>query len=170
MGSPIYVDDVTKDEAMTFLTQINLIGLPTGSASAAIVNHETAKQIYDLVGGRMFQLALFKRDAYAGIPFKTTRNNLLSKDRVKMIGVRKTDPTWELIDILWNTPTRSCRLSVMMKTLSQDVIDECIDRGIIRLVRGPDGIKVKFESKLTEETIRCILKREEESETAATTI
>ena len=118
----------------------------------------------------MFQQILFKRNANARIPCETTRNNLLSNDRIRLSGVRKMDPTLEPIDILWNAPVRARRLSVLIKSMSQHVIDKCIDSGIIRLVRGPAGIKVKFESKLTKETIRCILKCEEESEIEATTI
>ena len=155
VATPQYIDDLTEEEAIKFLRHAHMDRDVDGFFD--LISDETAEKIYKLVGGRIYQLMQFKRDASHGIPFEETRDKLLLKDREKFLGFCKIAPICTFVVKLWNEQSHSCLLYKVLQTVSKDIVDECIDRGIVKLRRGPNGVIVQFESKLTEVTVQKVI-------------
>ena len=158
VATPFYIDDLSKPEVTSFLRHAHMNRDVDGALASNLISDESAQRIYDLVGGRIYQLMQFKRDASRGVPFEETRDRLLLKDREKFIGLSNVSKSWAFIAKLWKEPAKSLSLSSALKSVAKETVDECIDRGIVKLRRTQKGVIVEFESKLTETSVGQVLR------------
>ena len=95
VATPLYVDDLIEEEAIKFLRHAHMDR--DIDKFSDLISDETAANIYKLVGGRIYQLMQFKRDASHGIPFEETRDKLLLKDREKFLDSARWHPFGPLL-------------------------------------------------------------------------
>jgi hypothetical protein len=97
LATPIIVEDLSKDEAVEFLMSghfmerdVTVSEQPEdGIRTDSRMSLEKARQIFDLVGGRIIHLIEFKRAWLRGVKFEAMAEELKDRERerLKVIGV-----------------------------------------------------------------------------------
>jgi len=102
LATPIIVDDLRRDEALAFLNEPYLMEqdqLTAGSTVSLMVRQsasprtgktmdgDLAGRIVDLVGGRILQLIVMKRDWLYGVSFDDSAEELKNREREKLLQV-----------------------------------------------------------------------------------
>ena len=104
LATPVIVDDLHREEALTFLRAPYLrehdqlaaqtaddIGIrrSTSPRTGKMMDEERAGRIVEMVGGRMLQLIAMKRDWLYGVSFDDSANQLKNRERDKLLQVQR---------------------------------------------------------------------------------
>ena len=104
LATPVFVDDLRQSEALAFLKAPYLMEqdqLAAGARTAGdgavrrsvsprtgqSMDDQLAGQIVDLVGGRILQLIVMKRDWLYGVPFDDSAEELKYREQEKLLQV-----------------------------------------------------------------------------------
>ena len=105
LATPVIVDDLRQNEAITFLKSPYLreqdqlaagagaagddvVGRSVSPRTGKSMDDQLAGQIVDLVGGRILQLIAMKRDWLYGVPFDDSAEELKYREQEKLLQVR----------------------------------------------------------------------------------
>ena len=146
LGAPFHVHDISKEDTMNFLSSNN-------ASHDGCIPSAMADQIYNLVGGRVRYLTLFKKDLEHGIPFSKIAQRMREKEQEKFINVVENPTLWKIVEMIKFSPTRSLTLGKITSKASRTDVIKLAEMNIIKLERHHDVIMVTFESKLTENVV-----------------
>ncbi|ESN91777.1 hypothetical protein HELRODRAFT_165853 [Helobdella robusta] len=133
-AKPIVFDDMSQEEALKFLIVDRLWEtLVEGSSNKDIVmTAKEAQTIVQLVGGRVLDLLIFKRDYSKGCPIAVISEHVKDREREKFIHVSRFPSTWYVISALRQAPNKSMKLSKLIKLTSQEDVYTLVRHNIIR--------------------------------------
>lgn len=101
-ANTIQIGDLSPVEAMNFLLQDRVME----SAVAGVGNAERvmgkgqAEKVYKMVGGRILDLLIFKRDISKGVPVDVIAEELKEREREKFVRVSSVPSLWQVVSLL----------------------------------------------------------------------
>lgn len=152
-AEPVVVGDLSRHDAMTFLTNGVFMENVNGDSSdptAHRMHAELASSIYDVVGGRLLHLITFKRNFFAGISFTETLQHLRNHEREKFVNVSRKPSLWKIVSELREAPEKTLKLSKVVKMMSEEDVRALLRMRVVKVERNGAGALLKFFSPLTE--------------------
>ena len=151
--SPIFINDLDQIDAIKFL-RTPLLENIEGTPMAVQMSESQSNQIYDLVGGRIQNLLVFKRDFLDEIPFDVTVRRMKQKEREKFLGVPNTQPLVKALIAISSAKDKNIFVSQMLNICTMEDLHLLLKKNIIKVQRTSKGGKVMLESKLTETIVQ----------------
>ncbi len=119
-------------------------------------------KVLDLVGGRIQQLLVCRKEWVEGTPFKETAQHLKLKERVKFRDIAGDELMGKAIDTVRAAPGRKILLSKLDMLTSKEVVNDMARRNIIKITQDENSrFIVEFQSRLTENVIDDLAKQRE---------
>ena len=132
-----------------------------GDEEQAVMPDAHMDQVIDLVGGRVQNLLVCKRDWLKGSPFHYTSNHLRLKERSKFIEIAKKAERRRVIELVYAAPARRVLLADLIDLTSREDVFFCAYHNVIRIERDDAaGLMVHFESRLTERVVEEMYREE----------
>lgn len=162
IGSPLIIDDLTKEEAITFLTSAPFLETTLDEDNNKAMSEEQATKVFNFVGGRMVHLVVFKREFVLGKSFEETANTMREREREKFISVSRTPSAWYVVRAVRNSQHKCVKLSKIIKETSPNDVAILAKHNIIRYLRDDIGALIKFQSPLTENVVEELQQKYED--------
>ena len=119
-----------------------------------------SQEVINLVGGRVQNLLVAKREWLKGNPFEETANHLKLKERSKFIEISKDPSRRKVIALMYAAPGRRLQLSELIDKTSRDDVFVCAFHNVLRIERDDEaGLQATFESRLTENVVEEMYRR-----------
>ena len=150
MGASFRIHDLTEEETIRFLCEQEFMENDHSDKIYSQMNVTQARYIYNLVGGRVSQLIIFKREYLKGIPIAVTASRLQEKDQEKFVCASKDPRLLSVIDQLKQAPKKNLLLSRLVSVSSRECVLQLAKQNVIKFERDHEGVHVTFESRLTE--------------------
>ena len=118
LATPVVVEDLHQDEAVSFLKAAyfreqdrraaGATGDVTNPATGKTMDDGLARRIVDLVGGRVLQLIAMKRDWLYGVSFDDSAQELKNREREQLMQVKKKYRFFPPLTFLVQSEWRLC--------------------------------------------------------------
>ncbi|KAK2156979.1 hypothetical protein LSH36_201g03035 [Paralvinella palmiformis] len=154
---PVHVCDMSKEEAIRFLRDPQLLESDEATdAGDGAMSVDDAERVYQLVGGRVQLMIAFKRDHRLGLPFQSTADELIFKEREKFMDVCKSSVILRLVNMVKKSGADGIPLYKLIDASSENHVATMLRWNVIRIERKGTGMVAVFESRLTENVVAAM--------------
>ena len=149
---PIFVGELSREESIQFLGSPRFMENQPTSPKFSMPRDE-AERVYELLGGLVHLLIVFKRDWIRGLPFDQNAEEFKDREREKFLHVSRSPMSWNIISLLRSAPNNSILMSKLIRDTNISDVEALARQNIIKYVREPSGIVVTFQSTLTKNVV-----------------